>query len=204
MQLGKVIPVTTRIKATVATTTTWMGSSTEQKFHIQTDSDAPSVDGSIAIPKGTYLLAKVSQSNSSGYIDLQILSVQIDGQEKPIPAEAIIVQGKSGEPIRAKVKNQVGSGGGGLGRMFLAAGLAGIGEAANSTNSAKIFIGNTTSISNGSNIGAGVAKGVADSLSQQISGQVNLTTRRPTSNQPVLVLKSGTKLELIINQPLTL
>ncbi len=203
LQPGKVIPVTTRIKATVVTTTTWMGSSTEQKFLIQTDSDAPSLDGSIAIPKGTYLLSKVSQANSSGYVDLKILSVQMYGQEKAIPSEAIIVQGKGGEPIRAKVKNKEGGGGGGLGRMFLAAGLAGVGEAANSTNSAKIFLGNTTTITSGSNIGAGVVKGVADSLSQQISGQVKQTTRSSTSNQPVLVLKSGTKLELIINQPLT-
>jgi len=206
LQPGKVIPVTTRIKATVATTTTWMGSSTEQKFRIQTEEDVKSVDGSIAIPKGTFLLAQISESTSKGYVDLQILSVQIDGQEKPIPTKAIIVQGTGGDPIRAKVKNEGGGGSGiGFGQAFLAAGLAGISKAASSANSAKIFVGgNNTTVSGGSNLGAGMAKGVAGSLSQQISGQVSQPNRERTPNQPVLVLKSGTKLELIINQDLAL
>jgi hypothetical protein len=69
--------------------------------------------------------------------------------------------GTGGDPIRAKVKNE--------GEVAVVLVLArrfssrvGISEAASSANSAKIFVGgNNTTVSGGSNLGAGMAKGVA-------------------------------------------
>ncbi len=196
----QLIPVTTRIKATVATGISWVGSKTEQKFRIQTTENVKDENNNIALPKGTYLLAQVNQSNPSGYAEIQILSARINGQDKPISADAIIVQGTNGEPIQAKVKNQRG----GLGKTVLTAGLAGISGAASTLNSSKIIVGDTTTISSGSNVGAAIVGGVAGSLSQEISGRVGQSTRYRNSDEPVLVLKSGTKLELFVNEPLSL
>lgn len=199
LQSGKVIPVTTRIKAAVATGISWAGNKTEQKFRIRTTEDVKAENGSIALPQNTYLLAQVNQSNTSGYLEVQILSAGSNGQEKLIPANAVIVQGTDGEPLQAKVKNKRS----GLREMVVAAGLGGISEAASTINSAKILVGGTTTtVSRGSNIGAAVVEGVTDSVSKQISGQVDQAARR-TSNGPVLVLKEGTKLELFVNQPLS-
>lgn len=199
---AKVVPETTRIKAQVVTGISWVGEKTNRKFRIQTTEEIKAEDGSILVPKGTDLLAQINRSDSSGYVAVQILAVTIDGQKKPIPVDAIIVQGEDEEPLQANVKNRRR---GGLDKMLTAAGLAGISEAASAINSTNIIIGDdTTKISGGSNLGASVAKGVADSLSQQISNSVSQNAGTRTLNLPVLELKKGTKLELIVNQPLSL
>lgn len=199
-RLGQVVPVTTRIKATVATGISWVGSKTKQKFRVQTTENVKDENNNIALPKGTYLLAQVNQSNPSGYAEVQILSARINGQDKPISADAIIVQGTNGEPIQAKVKNQRG----GLGKTVIAAGLAGISGAASTLNATKIIVGDTTTVSSGSNVEAAIVEGVTNSLSQEISGRVGQSTRYQTGDELVFVLKEGTKLQLFVNEPLSL
>ena len=206
LQSMKVVPETTRIKAQVVTSISWVGEKTNQKFRIQTTEEIKAEDGSILVPKGIDLLAQIAGSNPSGRdvydVAVQILSATIDGQNKPIPADAIIVQGEGEEPLQANVKKRRR---GGVGRVLAAAGLAGISEAASAINSANIIVDDdTTKISGGSNLGASVAKGVANSLSQQISSSVSQNAGTRTLNVPVLELKKDTKLELIVNQPLNL
>lgn len=206
LQSVKVIPETTRIKAQVVTGFSWVGEKTDRKFRIQTTEEIKAEDGSILVPKGTDLLAQIASSNFSRRdvydLTVQILSATINGQKKLIPADAIIVQGEDEEPLQAKVENRRKRG---LGKVLITAGLAGISKGASANNSASIIIGNdTTRISGESNLGASVAQGAVDSLSQQISNSVSQNADNRALNVPVLELRKGTKLELIVNQPLSL
>jgi hypothetical protein len=173
---NKAIPVTTRIPATVSTAISWVGNKTDQQFRITTTEDAKSADGTVVIPKNTLLLAQVKESNIAGYVEIQIISAQIDGREKKIPAQAILVQGTNGSPLKVDVKKEGGSNNNGLVQTLTSALPSSVGD----------------------NL-------LTDTAYQAGVNQIKNATRGRSSQQTyILVLKQGIKLDLFVNQPFSL
>ncbi|PSB43159.1 hypothetical protein C7B80_25095 [Cyanosarcina cf. burmensis CCALA 770] len=197
LPLSVVIPVTTLMKAQVATPISWVGTSTEQRFRIRLSQDIKNANNTIILPKNTYFLAKVDRSDNDGYLSVQVLSVQIAGREKLIPENTLIVLGKDSKPLKARTKRHSGN----FKQIVGNAILSGIEKGMGSLNTTSIISNERTStiINDRSNIGAAVAEGFAGSLARRGNERVSQDARPQA--QTVLTLKEGTKLEIIVNQP---
>lgn len=177
------VPVTTRVKGQTVTPISWMGNGSDELFRIQINGDLKAENGTLVLPKGTLMLAKVMQSNKRGYLNIQIVSIMVDDREHSISPDTILVKGENGLPLKAKVEKD---GPGFLERVgsdILSAGVEGAAGA----------------------IGNRIVGGRVPQVQQIFTGRLrSLDSQGSQITQTVFVLEEGTNLELFINKPLSL
>ncbi len=180
-----------------------------QSYLIQLSKSLKGFDGSEVLPKGSYLVAKVVNSNSSGFVQMEVTSSLVnannDTQEKQIPGDSILILGKHGKPLKAKSHK-----GGNLGNILLASVLGGVEKVAQIQNQGTSVTrfssaGFSSVTSNGKkNPAAGFAEGSLKQVLGEITKDQEQHLQKMKSEPKVFVIKSGTNVRLFVNRTVSL
>ncbi|MBW4610723.1 MAG: hypothetical protein KME22_26795 [Hassallia sp. WJT32-NPBG1] len=236
-QTPKSVPVGTKAKGVFATAvfgeTTRATTNSNRKdesgkdvFVVRLKEPLKSVDGAIALPAKTELLAQVRSISEQGFLQLDVVKVLVQNNntftEKSLPPNAITIRASQGKPlIASQYSNQGGSG---VGFADVGAfALNGIGKAAqvyntpetrivcpeNRVNTPSTNDGQTTVVTNNCfqtsdsrrNILAGVLEGGATTLGNQINqrNQQNIS-KKLAQRSNVWFLPAGKEIEVYVNQ----
>ena len=204
--------VGTKAKARLQTPIAWSDEvqNPNQNFLVQLSEPLKGSDGEVSIPKGAYLVARVSTAGASGIILLSAVSyLSALGDrtlERSLPQGAILILGKNGQPLQAKLTRNHHSFGN-VGTVL----LSGADAATSLVNQAtsQSYLGNggsfsTTTASRKPNYVAGFGQGVASELMQQIQ-QRNQHARQQSESQPnVYILAQNTKVQVFVNSSVSL
>lgn len=179
---------------------------------IQLTSPVKSVDGSVALPSGSQLVAKVDAFSPNGMIAATgtslILQRRGQLQQVPLPEGAIQITGKRGKPLQA-------SRSGGKGK-FLLKDLAtfGLGAASkgaslpNRTRSESVVATNGGIVTSSQNpdpdLLAGALEGGTTAMLDQMQQRHEKAYEELESQPNVLVVKQGTDVEVMVVRPFTL
>jgi len=179
------------------------------KFIVRLDEPLKGADGEVVIPSGAELVVAVrSLDPKTGLADLTALQVIINNQEYAPPAGSITVRGESGRPLIAdKLQNKGRDIAAGDMSLILFGALSKVGEIINQPNSAtSVANGNTTvsSISNSPNILGAALQGGFSILAQQQQQRNQQWISEITSRPDVRFIPSGRRLQIFINQSITL
>lgn len=104
---GSNVIVGTKVEAKLETPIAWSGSLTNpnQNFLIQLNEPLKASNNTVVVPKGAYLVAKISAADQVGLLNMSVTSVLINenGQttEKPVPNGVLLILGKDGQPLKA-------------------------------------------------------------------------------------------------------
>ncbi len=171
-----------------------------------------SVDGAIALPVNTELLAEISSISERGLLQLNVIKVisEDNGQliEKSLPKNAMMVRGSQGKPL---VANQYPNQGGAIAGMDLGLFvLGGIGKGAELFNrtESQVTIGDgstvVTNSNNRRNIPAGILEGGLNSVVPQISQRNQQAIARMMQQTNVWFLPAGKEVEIYLNRTMQL
>ena len=179
------------------------------KFIVRLDESLKGVEGDVVIPIGAELVVAVrSLDPKTGLADLTALQVIINNQEYAPPAGSITVRGESGRPLIAdKLQDKGRDIAAGDMSLILFGALSKVGEIINQPNSAtSVANGNTTvsSISNSPNILGAALQGGFSILAQQQQQRNQQWISEITSRPDVRFIPSGRRLQIFINQSITL
>ena len=179
------------------------------KFIVRLDEPLKGADGEVVIPSGAELVVAVrSLDPKTGLADLTALQVIINNQEYAPPAGSITVRGESGRPLIAdKLQDKGRDIAAGDMSLILFGALSKVGEIINQPNSAtSVANGNTTvsSISNSPNILGAALQGGFSILAQQQQQRNQQWISEITSRPDVRFIPSGRRLQIFINQSITL
>ena len=204
--------VGTKAKARLQTPIAWSDEvqNPNQNFLVQLSEPLKGSDGKVSIPTGAYLVARVSTAGASGIILLSAVSyLSTLGDrtlERSLPQGAILILGKNGQPLQAKLtrNNHTGSN---IGTVL----LSGADAATSLVNQAtsQSYLGNggsfsTTTTSPNPNYVARFGQGVASELLQQIQER-NQRARQQSESQPnVYILPQNTKVQVFVNSSVSL
>lgn len=200
------LAIGTRSKGKLETPVAWSGSldtSAKQNFLIQLTQPLKASSGAVVVPKGAYLVARVKQATDSGLVQMLAVSVleQHSEQtiEKPLPEGAVLILGKGGKPLQAKISRPDG-GGSNVGQILLS-GAASIASLSNQPSYQSVFSGNgftTTTSSPYPNYLAGLGQGVAQEILQQ--SQRRQQQSQLLETEPIFILEQGTNVQIFVNQ----
>ena len=179
------------------------------KFIVRLDESLKGVEGDVVIPSGAELVVAVrSLDPKTGLADLTALQVIINNQEYAPPAGSITVRGESGRPLIAdKLQDKGRDIAAGDMSLILFGALSKVGEIINQPNSAtSVANGNTTvsSVSNSPNILGAALQGGFSILAQQQQQRNQQWISEITSRPDVRFIPSGRRLQVFINQSITL
>lgn len=162
-----------------------------EKFVIQLIEPLTAEDGLITLPKGSQIVAQVTDIEKSGLVQLEATQVLIDGKEYLLPPGAISIRGNSGQPlIASKWSDKGGEIASRDAETFIVGSLAKVGKVLNQPQAEQIStssgFGGTTSFSSsrqgGSNILGAVLEGGFEPLhSTNPPTQPASTTRNSTT-----------------------
>lgn len=163
-----------------------------QRFVLQSSQPIYGTDGSVALPAGSQMVAKVDAVSNSGMMQLSIVQAVVPtsngNQVIEIPAGTMFIAGEGGQPLVAK--NHSPQGGEVAKRDIEIALMGALGQVgsllnrpSNQTTTTSPYL-STTSISNGqSNLLGGILEGgfgkLADRISQRQQQQVEEILQRP-------------------------
>ncbi|PAX51622.1 TrbI/VirB10 family protein [Brunnivagina elsteri] len=179
------------------------------KFIIQLSKSLKTKDGFVILPKNSQIIVQVKDIQKSGFIELEATGAVIDGNEYLLPANAIAIRGKSGQPL---IASKWGDKGGEIAsrdaETFAVGSLAKVGKVLNqpkeeqtSTNS---DFGGTSSFSsirrNRSNILGAVLEGGFEPLTQQILQRNQQALQEIQQRENVWYVKAGTEVQVFVNQ----
>jgi hypothetical protein len=198
--------VGTRVKAKLETPVAWSGSldnSAYQNFLIKLTEPLKASNGAVVVPKKAYLVAQVNAATETGLIQMSAVSVlkQENGQttEIPLPKGAVLILGKRGKPLQAKVEDRDGRGNK-VGRALLS-GAASVAGLSNQPSYQSVFSSGgftSTASSRDPNYLAGFGQGAAQEILQQ--AQDRTRQRQSLSTEPIFVLNQGTSVQVFVNQ----
>ena len=179
------------------------------KFIVRLDEPLKGMDSDVVIPTGAEVVVAVrSLDPKTGLADLTALQVIINNQEYAPPAGSITVRGESGRPLIAdKLQDKGRDIAAGDMSLILFGALSKVGEIINQPNSAtSVANGNTTvsSISNSPNILGAALQGGFSILAQQQQQRNQQWISEITSRPDVRFIPSGRRLQIFINQSITL
>jgi hypothetical protein len=185
-----------------------------------------SVDGTIALPAKTELLAQVRSISEQGFLQLDVVKVLVQNNntftEKSLPPNAITIRASQGKPLIASQYSNQGGSGVGIADVGAFA-LNGIGKGAqiynspetrivcpdNRVNTAGTNDGGTTVVTNNCfstsdsrrNILAGILEGGATTLGNQINqrNQQNIS-KKLAQRTNVWFMPAGKEIEVYVNQ----
>ncbi|MBW4446020.1 MAG: hypothetical protein KME38_03830 [Spirirestis rafaelensis WJT71-NPBG6] len=236
-QTPKSVPVGTKAKGVFATAvfgeTTRATTNSNRKdesgkdvFVVRLKEPLKSVDGAIALPAKTELLAQVRSISEQGFLQLDVVKVLVQNNntftEKSLPPNAITIRASQGKPLIASQYSNQGGSGVGLADVGAFA-LNGIGKAAqvyntpetriqcvnnnlatanNTDNGTNIVTNNCFQTSDSRrNILAGVLEGGATTLGNQINqrNQQNIS-KKLAQRSNVWFLPAGKEIEVYVNQ----
>jgi hypothetical protein len=179
------------------------------KFIVRLDEGLKGVDGEIVIPIGAELVVAVkSLDPKTGLADLTALQVIINNQEYAPPPGSITVRGEAGRPLMAdKLQDKGREIASGDTALILFGALSKVGEIMNQPNSAtSVANGNTTvsSVSNSPNIFGAALQGGFSVLAQQQQQRNQQWISEIASRPDVRFIPSGRRLQVFVNQSITL
>lgn len=163
-----------------------------QRFSLQLTQPIYAADGSVALPAGTQMVAKVNAVSESGMVQLSVIAVvapSVKGnQVVELPTGAIQIVGEAGKPLVAERQNP--ERGRLAGKDITVALLGALGQVGgllnrpgNQTTTTSPYL-STTSISNGqTNILGGLLEGgfgkLADRVAQRQQQEIDQILKRP-------------------------
>ncbi|BAY93647.1 MULTISPECIES: TrbI/VirB10 family protein [unclassified Tolypothrix] len=180
-----------------------------EKFIIQLIEPLTKEDGLIALPKGSQIVAQVTDIQKSGLVQLEATQVLIDSQEYLLPPRAISIRGNSGQPlIASKWSDKGGEIASRDAETFIVGSLAKVGKVLNQPKSQQIStssgLGGTntfSSISGGSeNILGAVLEGGFEPLTQQILQRNQQALAEIQQREEVWYIPAGTDIQVFVNQ----
>lgn len=211
-QNGKHILVGSYTQGRLKTPIMWGGNvlpQENQNYLIQLSKPLKGSDGSEVLPKDSFLVAHVVNSNSSGFIEMKATSslINIDGntQEKQIQGDSILILGKHGKPLKAKSHN-----GKNVRNMIFASILGGVEKVAEIENKATSFtsvtsagFSNVTS-SGDKNLAAGFAQGSLEQILSRTAREQEKNLQRIKSEPRVFIIQPNTEVRIFVNRTLNI
>jgi len=179
------------------------------KFIVRLDEPLKGIDGETVIPSGAELVVAVrSLDSKTGLADLTALQVIINQQEYSPPTGAITIRGEAGKPLMAdKLQDKGKEIASGDMALILFGSLAKVGGILNQPNSStSIATGLTTvnSVSNSPNILGAALEGGFSVLAQQQQQRNQQWITEIASRPDVRFIPAGKRLQVFINQTITL
>ncbi|BAY23852.1 hypothetical protein NIES2100_36450 [Calothrix sp. NIES-2100] len=180
-----------------------------EKFVIQLIEPLTKEDCLITLPKGSQIVAQVTDIQKSGLVQLEATQVLIDGKEYLLPPGAISIRGNSGQPlIASKWSDKGGEIASRDAETFIVGSLAKVGKVLNQPKSQQIstssWLGGTntfSSISGGSeNILGAVLEGGFEPLTQQILQRNQQALAEIQQREEVWYIRAGTDIQVFVNQ----
>ena len=200
--------VGTKVKAKLETPIAWSGSLTNpnQNFLIQLSEPLKASTGMVVVPKGAYLVAKISAADGAGLLSMSVASVLINenGQtsEKPVPNGVLLILGKDGQPLKASSQRR-NTTGNDLGTVILS-GAASTASLINRPTSQSVYNSgggfSSTTTTNDPNYIAGFGEGASQALLQQMQNRNNQARQAAQSEPKVFTLKQGTSIQVFVNK----
>ena len=182
-------------------------------FVVRLQEPLKTVDGVIALPENTELLAEIRSLSEQGLLQLAvkkvILSVNNNPTEITLPKNAISVRAIEGKPlIASQFPNQVSSITSMDAGLFILGGLGKAAELFNRTQSQVVTTSQAGSIVSNNNpqrnILAGVMEGGTSSVVPQIAQRNQQAIAQMMQRTNIWFLPAGTEVEIYINQLLQL
>ena len=204
--------VGTKAKARLQTPIAWSDEvrNPNQNFLVELSEPLKGSDGEVSIPKGAYLVARVSDFDPGGIIQMSAVSylstLRDRTIERPLPQGAILILGKGGKPLQAKLTRNNHSFGN-IGTVLLSGADAATSLVNQATSQSYLGKGgsfSTTTTNPNPNYSAGFGQGVANELLQQIQER-NQRARQQSESQPnVYILAQNTKVQVFVNSSVSL
>jgi Bacterial conjugation TrbI-like protein len=211
----KSIAVGTSVKAVLATaifgeTNKPANSNTnDSTFVIRLKQPLKNIEGAVALPQNTELLAQIRNISDSGMLQLNVTSVIRQENNKltetTLPESAIKIRAPKGRPLIAnkypdRGRSIVGMDAG----LFVLGGIAKAAELSNRTDSQVLTTvgGNIVTQTSKPNVLTGVLEGGMNSVVPQITIRNQQAISEMTTRGNIWLLKAGTELEVYINQPI--
>ena len=205
---GSNVIVGTKIAAKLETPIAWSGSlkNPDQNFLIQLNEPLKASTGTVVVPKGAYLVAKISAADGAGLLSMSVASVLINenGQtsEKPVPNGVLLILGKDGQPLKASSQRR-NTTGNDLGTVILS-GAATTANLINRPTSQSVYNSDggfsSTTQTNDPNYIAGFGEGASEALLQQMQNRNNQARQAAQSEPKVFTLKQGTSIQVFVNK----
>jgi hypothetical protein len=204
--------VGTRAAGKLETPIAWSGQlqNPTQNFLIQLQEPLKAADSSVVVPKGAYIVARVSEASDTGLLQMIATSfvVNENGQatEQPIPDGSLLILGKGGKILQAKARRRSS-----LGNDISSFLVSGVSQAAELTNrsTSETTLGTfgsfqTTTTNPKPDLMAGFIQGSTRSVVQRMQDR-NQQARQSLQSEPkVFVLDQGTSVQLFVNQSFSL
>jgi len=205
---GNNVIVGTKAEAKLETPIAWSGNlkNPEQSFLIQLNEPLKASNNTVVVPKGAYLVAKISAADQVGLLSMSVTSVLINesGQttEKPVPSGVLLILGKNGQPLKASSQRR-NTTGNDLGTVILS-GAANTAGLINRPTSQSVYNSgggfSSTTTTNDPNYLAGFGEGASQALLQQMQNRNNQARQSAQSEPKVFTLKQGTSLQVFVNK----
>jgi hypothetical protein len=181
-------------------------------FVVQLKEPLKSVDGAIALPAGTELLAQVNSISERGLLQLDVTKIvlQDNGQlrEKSLPDDAISVRATQGKPLVAnKFPNNSSSIAGMDTGLFVLGGVSKAAELLNRIDSQVTTNAGSTIVTNSNNqrnLAAGIVEGGLKSIVPQISQRNQQAINQMMQQTNVWLIPAGQEVEIYINRTMQL
>lgn len=204
--------VGTRAAGKLETPIAWSGQlqNPTQNFLIQLQEPLQTADSSVVVPKGAYIVARVSEAADSGLLQMIATSFVINenGQatEQSIPDGSLLILGKGGKILQAKARRRSS-----LGNDIASFLLSGVSQATQLMNrsTTETTIGTsgsfqTTTTNPEPNLMAGFIQGSTRSVVQRMQSR-NQQARQSMQSEPrVFILDRGTSVQLFVNSSFSL
>ena len=185
------------------------GQNQNQNCLIKLSSPIKADDGSAVLTVGSYIVAKLTNTGESGFIQMSVTSAYINENgkttEKQIPENSILILGKNGQPLRAKTHK-----GSSLGGDVTASILSGVSKGAEIVNQPKNQ-SSITSINGFSSVTSDsqrdISAGFIQGSSQEMVRRMQSTNERNLQSQAdskVFVVAAKTPVEIFVNQSFNL
>ncbi|MBD2438850.1 TrbI/VirB10 family protein [Nostoc sp. FACHB-110] len=209
---GKQVLVGTRAAGVIETPLAWVGSSNQaqQNSLIKLTQPLKGFDGGEVLPKGSYVVATISTTNSE-VVQMKATSALINSSgrtlEKQLPANSILILGKDGNLLKAKSRQ----GGNNLGSSLMASLLSGLSKAAEIQNRANTqstisSLGTTTTTIDNpdKNLVAGFAQGSLNEVLERMKNANEQQLRGLEQQQQVFVIEAGKQVQIFVNQSISI
>lgn len=211
---GKRVLVGTRAAGVMETPVAWVGSGVsnqqQQNSLIRLTQPLKAFDGSEVLPKGAYIVATISPTNSEiAQMTAVSALVNINGktEEKPLTQNAVLVLGKNGNLLKAESRQ----GGSNLGNSLMASllsGLSKVAEIQNRANSETTIssLGTTTTTTSNSekDLLAGFTEGSINEILSRMKSSNEQQLQQLRQQQKVFVIETGKQVQIFVNQPIVI
>lgn len=195
--------ITTHVKGIIASPVAWSNTAGDEKFRVQLLEPLLASDGSMILPKNTLLLAQIQKSNQN-FVNAQIVSALLNGNETLIPPNSLLLQGKGGSILKASVHQSNPAGG--FAKTVGVGVLNGVSQATKILNSPTLVVtGSSTTVSNENrNIGAAFTEGLTSSIVTRSTANIQKNLSSTGSNSTIFFLKQNTPVQIFVNQPFSI